>query len=739
MRFSCAALIALLSAGTAPQAVRAQDQGNARPIVILGQRPLSGVPPERTLDDEDILSYGIGTVGELLDEVAAENGESADEPVILVNGEPVASLADIEEFPPEVVSQVEILPRGSGTRVGASADRRVYNVILKKQASTVVARTSFRTATDGGWTGGRGDLSYSNVEGSRRLNATGRIRREGALLESERDVEQPDGSPAGLGRFRTLQPSFDEYQLGLSAADRLAPWLTGGVTGKLTSGTRRSLLGIDLSGDPLRRRSRALAGNADLTLNATAGSWLISLLGTYNYDRRRTRTDQLTGLSRINSRAMSLDTDLTATGPVFTLPAGPARLTLGAGLARDSIRGSGSEGFTQWSKSVTGGVEVPIASASNEFLPALGELSASAQFTRTHVSHFGWFSNQTYSLSWQPAEWLRLFGSITTNRTPPAVGFLADPLIETPGVRYFDPLLDQTVDVTEISGGNPDLADLSAANRRLSANVKPFKSLPLQLTAEYTAIRNRDIVTALPPASDLIFAAFPERFVRDPGGTLILVDVRPVQFARESQKQLRTGLNLNLPLGNSRPSATPSATPDSGQGDEAQAAPARPARGGRPRLNFNLSHTLMLESELEIREGIDPIDLLSRDAIGLGGASRPRHQLDFNLGYSERGLGVRFSGRHRGQSFLRLVSNGDTDVLRFSPLTTFSLRAWAEPSRFAPNLAWLKGSRLSLSVLNLTDKRQRVTDSAGLTPLAYQKAYRDPLGRTLEIEFRKAF
>jgi hypothetical protein len=221
---------------------------------------------------------------------------------------------------------------------------------------------------------------------------------------------------------------------------------------------------------------------------------------------------------------------------------------------------------------------------------------------------------------------------------------------------------------------------------------------------------------------------------------LIRVDVRPVQLARESQKQLRTGLNLNLPLGGSAgSSAAPAAAADSDGGDDAPPATARAARGGRPRASFNLSHTWMLESELLIREGIDAIDLLSRNAIGLGGASRPRHQLDLSLGYAERRLGVRFSGRHRGRSFLRLVSNGDTDVLRFSPLTTFSVRAWAEPGRFAPQSAWLKGSRLSLSLLNLTNKRQRVIDSAELTPLAYQKAYRDPLGRTVEIEFRKAF
>jgi outer membrane receptor protein involved in Fe transport len=373
-------------------------------------------------------------------------------------------------------------------------------------------------------------------------------------------------------------------------------------------------------------------------------------------------------------------------------------------------------------------------------LATLGDLTASVQLTRTHVSDFGSVSNQTYALTWQPADWLRLFGSVTTGRTPPAVAFLADPLLETPGVRYFDPLRDETVDVTEISGGNPDLAASRPANRRLSANIKPFKSLPLQFSAEYSAIRNRDVVTALPPASDLILAAFPERFVRDPvTGVLTRVDVRPVQFARETNEQLRYGLNLNLPLGGPRPTAAPAAeSPSAGDDDDRSAGSTR-AGSARPRLQLNLSHTWTLDSEIVISEGLDPVDLLSRSAIGIGGATRPRHQLDFGLGYAERGLGVRLTGRHRGKSFLRLVDAGDSAVLRFSPLTTFSLRAWAEASRFAPEADWLKRSRLTVSVANLFNQRQRIADSAGLTPLAYQPDYRDPLGRTIEFELRKAF
>jgi outer membrane receptor protein involved in Fe transport len=66
------------------------------------------------------------------------------------------------------------------------------------------------------------------------------------------------------------------------------------------------------------------------------------------------------------------------------------------------------------------------------------------------------------------------------------------------------------------------------------------------------------------------------------------------------------------------------------------------------------------------------------------------------------------------------------------------LRAFATGSRFG-DAPWLKGTRLTLSVVNLTNDRQRVRDSAGITPLSYQRDYRDPLGRTVELEIRKVF
>ncbi len=52
---------------------------------------------------------------------------------------------------------------------------------------------------------------------------------------------------------------------------------------------------------------------------------------------------------------------------------------------------------------------------------------------------------------------------------------------------------------------------------------------------------------------------------------------------------------------------------------------------------------------------------------------------------------------------------------------------------------WLRGTRVALSVDNLFDARQRVTDTTGGTPINYQPDLLDPLGRTVRLSIRKLF
>lgn len=691
----------------------AQDVPSSPDIIVYGDRRLLGALPDSSLTPDDIAAYGLGTVGELLDQVSREQGRDLDEPLILVNGKRVSGLGDIDSYPTEAIESIEILPPGAGLRIGASATRRVFNLILKPSVRTQVGRAEIGMATEAGLGSRSGEVGITAITRPRRLSLTLRSRSENALFESDRKIAQAPGSPDGLGSARTLRPEFGTTELQLSAADQIAPWLDGSISGRLVRSRTRSGLGLASDGGRLQQRSRRSAGSVDLQLNGDVSEWLVAFAGSYSLDRRRTDTGRGLGeLTRTAAFSRALAGELTVTRALADLPAGPLSLSLRGAVTRDSLSGS-ADRFVQWSREVAATLEVPIAVSGSGPLAPLGELSAGVELSRNWVSRIGAIGRATYSLRWQPAQWVRLAGSISTGRSPPAVDLVAGPLLATPGVPYLDPLTGETVDVVELSGANPSLGAQRDANQRLSVNLKPFRRIGLTLTADYLATRNRDLVTVLPAAGELLLAAFPERFERDGSGTLVQVDVRPVSFLRQSDRQLRTGLELNLPLG-------------------------RHAAGGS-RLQFNVAHIWLIKSELQIREGLGVIDLLSRQGFGLAGGGRPRHEVEFSAGYSAQGRGVRLTGQYRGPSFLNLGDSSTSNSLRFSPLATLGVRAFADAGQFAPAVGWLNGTRVTLFVTNIFNDRQKVRDSRGFTPLRYQPAYLDPGGRTVRLELRRRF
>jgi hypothetical protein len=737
--------------GAFPAAAQSDE---AQPnIIVVAPRPIFDIVPERTLASEDVDAYGLGSVGELLDEINAENGDSADDIVLLVNGKRVGGAGSIQDLPPEAIASIEILPVGTGLKAGGSSRQRVLNIRLKDRLDQQAARAGVRMATRGGWRALRGDVTHTYIRGERRVTIAAKLRDESSLLESERDVVPLPAALPGAERFRSLAPATRRYELGVSAADQLAPWLSGAFSGSVSRGDRETLLGpvtsAGIAQDALVQQGRSYGANADLSLNARAGSWLFTFLGNYTYDRRRTLTDrEVTALppvsvTRAISRTQSLGGLFSASGPVIELPAGPLRLTASAGVTRDTA--SGERRFQAVSNSYSSrlatstlnvGVDVPIASRDRGVLAFLGDLDVSGEFGRTHASHYGTFDSRTFTLSWRPTRWIRVTASQDHRNSAPPIARLEQPIIETPGVRYFDPLRSETVEVVRITGGNAGLLRQGSDTTRVAATIKPIRSLALQLTAEYRATRSRNPLADLPPASAAIMSAFPERFIRDGEGRLIIVDTSPVNFASRNERQLRTGFNLNLPLGTGR--AGSAGADDDEDGDRGAGDGQAGRRGTRPRLQINASHIWLLKSDLGIRAGQPVIDLLSPASVGFGGLGRPRHEFNLTMGYAERGLGLRLAAQHRSASFIE-ASGQTANVLRFAPLTTFGLRAWIQGERVLPNQAWLKGTRLSLSVQNLTDVRERVLDRTGLTPLSYQPAYRDPIGRTFEIELRKRF
>jgi hypothetical protein len=275
--------------------------------------------------------------------------------------------------------------------------------------------------------------------------------------------------------------------------------------------------------------------------------------------------------------------------------------------------------------------------------------------------------------------------------------------------------------VRQIYGGNPQLRGERLLTHRFSANAQLMRDNALHLNAEFLATTRHDPISSLPPASADLMAAFPDRFVRDASGQLITVDLRPINFARRATRQVRWGVLFTKPLAPAPAAGTPSAPGTS-----------------RLRLQFTLSHTLVLKDEVLARSGYPLVDLLDGGAIGFGGGST-RHVVAAGVNLSDRDVGVRLDGVWRSSSLLNVGSPSAPSQLHFAALATVNLKAFADLHQLWPKTAWLKGTRLSLNLANIFDKRQRVVDETGLIPLRYQPGYRDPLGRTGEIELRKVF
>lgn len=810
---------------------------------------IQGIKPERSVDEEGVSSYGADTVGDILNEIASEVGDTADEPLVFLNGQRVTDLGDVVDYPAEAIQRLDVLPRGAGARLGAPLDRRAYNVVLKRAFRSDIVTVADRLSTSGGWNSISGSFVVSRIEGQERLNLSLTVRDEGDLLESDRAIIQPRPAiafdligniladprngdteidpalsvlagrvvtvaavPAGvarpsvtdfvrganqpnatdLGRFRTLRPGARSYSASLASSSQFAPWLTSSVNARLDSFASDSLLGLPTAllllpptnpfsvfdrtvavvrfprSAALEQRSRTLTGSVGLGMSATLGTWQISLNGRHQYNDRDTGTERQIAATlspillgeenpfapdiepfvpvdtdRASSVAHNATLQLSATGPVVQLPAGPVRANLNAGwnrlklIARNRTNGFAiSRTIDRTDRSAQGSLEIPVVSRRQGPVAALGDFSVNLDYGHSDVAGFGSIRRYGYSTTWVPADWMRVQGTVSVLRNLPAVEQLGDPVIVTTGVRYFDFLRNETVDVTQISGGNRALRADRLTTRRLSGSFAPWRAINLQINAEYVSTRNRNPISYLPPASADLIAAFPDRFVRDSNGRLVLVDTRAINFGRRSSDRTRYGASFVLPLSNNEVIGRSVASPD--EPSEAASPPPKSGATPRPRLQFTLSHTINLRDDVFVRAGFPVVDLLNGGAIGFGGG-QSRHLIDAGLNVSDRGVGVRLNGTWRSGTELNVGSVSAPGRLRFSPIAVFNLRAFADLRQLEMSESWLKGARLSINLLNVANTRQRVRDQNGDIPLRFQPAYRDPLGRTIEFELRKSF
>jgi len=621
-----------------------------------------------------------------------------------------------------------------------------------------------------------------------------------------------------LGRYRTLRPASHEYWVNAVIARQIAHNVTasfnargdynsnrslnglGGVTLLLPQTNPYSPFSMDVAiarylGDAMEQRTRSATGHLGFSINADVDRWWLSLTGIYDHSETRTGTDRGIDVSMIQSslaagdpsvnpfaplagsfvktqrdRALSkFDSggiQLVAIGSPFKLPAGGVRTSvrIGAnriGLLARSIQpdSSQSKELSRSDESAWFSIDLPIASRREKVLSPIGDLSANFNLGLNHISNLGTLWRTGYGLYSTPRDGISLVASISDDRRAPNIQQLGSPIIETRGARVFDFVRGETVEISTLIGGNPALVPDHRHTFKLGLNLAPFSASKLRMGADYLRTRTRNAIAGLPPASAAIQAAFPERFIRDADGTLVQIDSRPVNFARENREQLRWGVDFThvfgarrepRPRSNGRgsPNQNSSGVPHDGRdggGDVASGGTAVAGddatdegnpNGDRARFRFSFYHSWIFRDEILVRSGAPVIDLLDGAAAGTGGG-RPRHRLQFDIGITDRGLGARVNGIWRSGTIVRAGQNSATGDLHFSPLATINLRLFADAGQRLPAKAWAQGLRLSLSIANVLNDRQQVRDRGGETPVSFQPAYIDPLGRTISIGIRK--
>lgn len=502
---------------------------------------------------------------------------------------------------------------------------------------------------------------------------------------------------------------------------------------------------------PLEGISKSNSQGLSATLNALVGKWRGSL--NARYDRRESNsTNESSGsLPALASTASPFDGTLAgmipvtangntsttrttalaaeASGPLVDLWAGPLEARASSSLTWDSYEGSstfsGTQSLDQYQFAIGGGLSVPLTARNPDVLGVLGDSDIAFDIGYIDLGRFGSLKRKSLALNWQPLGWLRLVARTARDETAISPFLLAAPANTVDDVPYFDPVAGETVEVTTIYGGVAGLLPEDRRTRSIAVTATPWKEYNLQLDAEYSVDDVRNQIGALPEPTPAVLAAFPDRFVRDSSGALILVDGRSINLARQRSERLRLGLRYTLSFG----------------------APARrvPATNGRPayrtkqtKLQVTLAHTELLSNTSVIRPGLPVIDLLDGTAIGFFGA-QPRGMTSANFALTRGSMGMRMDFRRRGPSIQLYGSLANPQLLEFGALTTLDMKFYTDLAEVFPSSKLAKGARFTVAFDNAFNRRQSVVDQTGFSPQSYQKIRRDALGRTVMFELRKSF
>ena len=689
-----------------------------------------GIDPLLELSPSELDSYGADSLSDLVEALRplTRSSRSDQMAVVLINGH-LAGQTEFDNLPREAIERVEVLPESVALQYGFSENQRVLNFVLREHYSAVPIRATESGATEGGGQAVAADASLVRLNDEARITLLASYKDNASLRDSDRGIDVPDSS------YYTLLPDTTDTKVAATVS-RSILGVSSSFEASYEVASTRSLQGLatDTSSageieQPLDESRAVRTSRVAMQLTGLLHDFVWGTTVYYMHVASRSTSDLgFDGanemlIDRTESSFNIGNLQLSLSGPAASLPAGPLIANLKFGLqyqgfdTRDAEPGAAltASNLVRTVRSANINASVPIAKRDRGILPALGELSGTFNASLDSVSDFGNLFSGSVGLDWHPVKKLHLDAIYTDHRTAPTVQQLRAPPIYTSNVETFDYIRQQTDYLTEITGGNNALDPTDSRQGSFGVSVGPFAG-KTEFLAHYEESRLSNAIGALPPTNAAVESAFPDRFVRDADGTLIEIDDRWVNLERERVDDVKWGVNVWIPLGESQAMAMAN------------------------RIEFSLFDTWYLRDVTLIRPGIPELNLLNGAPSDVTGG-QPRHKIEFHTLYHRDGVGVLLAVSWRSPT---VVGSGDPaapDPIYFSSLGTADLRVFLDLGHlpWMRSASWAQGARASLAVTNLFDRRQTVHDADGATPTAFDPGFLDPLGRVLALTVRKVF
>ena len=754
-------VLALPTGPASAQVAPDMEEGGLEEVVVSARRPpgsvIGDIPPETTLSSQEIRALGVGSVTELIAALGPQlnsSGGRGGRPVVLINGVRVSGFAEVRDLPTEAIQRVDIFPEEVALKYGYRADQRVMNIVLRPRFRAYTADLSVRGTTEGGREGADIGAGVLRVQRDTRWQVDLKARHDDRLLESEREIVGADGAPRPDATSRTLLPASETLSANLVYAKPIREGLAATVNLTLDDARRRSLLGLRPSTEGpqvIRRDVESRDARLGALLQGAGAGWRWS--AAVNADRTDAAPRAAGGDLAGRSRNDSLELELLATGSPLTLPAGDLGVTIKGGVGTRGIEsvarritGDATTDLSRSQRDLRLNLDVPLWRGETSF--GNSRLTASLGQALEDVAEVGTLSTTNLSINGSLGRTWRGLVSLIEDENAPSMQQLGAAVIPTPGVRTYDFSRGEAVEIIRIDGGNPGLRPDGRRILKLSLGARPLEEI--DLNAEYTRSRQRDLISPVPSATPDLERAFPSRFLRDPSGRLLSIDARPVNFSGRDRDELRFTLNVSRPWG---PQPEMPTRPQRGAPPSTPGGPAAPpfnpaamaerfmAFGRRGSAQLSLVYTHRLKDEVRIAPGLPALDLLDGDTLSDAEGS-PRHEFELQAGASRDGYGGRMVAKWRAGSRIEggMSSSGPVD-LSFDPLLTVDLRLFVDLGLqpIALRNEALRGVRVSFSVENLFDRHPRVGTTDGAVPINYQPSLLDPQGRAVRVSFRKLF